>query len=343
MSYTMVNDFPEVVDAVSLTPVWGAGLTQPDRLVKNGEIRFMESRIFAADTTFFRIFSFPLVSGNPDNCLTDVGSIVITESIARKYFGDEDPMGKMITINFGFDAPFRITGVMADIPANSHFHFDFLLGYNTLKAVNTGDFFKWVDFGHYNYLLLGKNADPKELEVKMVEWAIPYLDWPETNINQLKEGVIGFKLTALEKIHLFSHIKWELETNGDIAYVYTFSALGLFILLIAIINYMNLSTARTSFRQVEIGIKKVLGASRKRLQAQFLLESIVSSLAATLVAIILFEILSSPMGNIAQKTFKLDYTNPTIISLLLVVAIGCGYLLDYIQRLFFPDSRQTAS
>ena len=127
MTYTMVNDLAEVEDAVSLTPVWGAGLTQPDRLVKNGEIRFMENRIFAADTTFFRIFSFPLVSGNPENCLQDVGSIVITESIAQKYFGDEDPMGKMITINFGFDAPFRITGVMADIPANSHFHFDFLL------------------------------------------------------------------------------------------------------------------------------------------------------------------------------------------------------------------------
>jgi putative ABC transport system permease protein len=329
MTYTMVSDFVEVENAVSLTPVWGAGLTQPDRLVKNGEIRFMENRIFAADTTFFRIFSFPLKSGNPTNCLTDLGSIVITESIARKYFGEEDPMGKMITINFGFDAPFRITGVMADLPANSHFHFDFLLGYNTMKAVNTGDFYEWSDFGHYNYLLLGENADPKELERKMIDWSIPYLDWPETYLNQLKEGIIGFKLTPLEKIHLFSHIKWELETNGDIAYVYTFSALGIFILLIAIINYMNLSTARTSFRQVEIGVKKVLGASRKRLQAQFLLESIISALAATLLAIILFEIFSVPLGNIAQKNFELEYANPVILFLLLAVAIGCGLLAGF--------------
>ncbi|MBS0000858.1 MAG: ABC transporter permease, partial [Cyclobacteriaceae bacterium] len=326
MTYTMVNDFAEVEDAVSLTPVWGAGLTQPDRLVKNGEIRFMENRIFAADTTFFRIFSFPLKSGNPKNCLTDVGSIVITESIAQKYFGDEDPMGKMITINFGFDVPFRITGIMKEIPDNSHFHFDFLLGYNTLKAVNTGDFFEWSDFGHYNYLLLGENADPRELERKMIGWAIPYLDWPETNLNQLKEGIIGFKLTPLEKIHLDSHIKWELETNGDIAYVYTFSALGIFILLIAIINYMNLSTARTAFRKVEIGVKKVLGASRKRLQAQFLLESVISTLGATLLAIILFEIFSVPLGNIAQKNFELDYANPVTIILLLAVATGCGVL-----------------
>lgn len=326
MTYTMVNDFLEVENAVSITPVWGPGLTQPDRMVKNGEIQFEENGIYAADTTFFKIFSFPLVSGNPENCLADVGSLVITESMARKYFGDEDPMGKIITINFGMDAPFRITGVMKDIPSNSHFHFDFLLSYNTLKAYEHGEWFEWADFGHYNYLLLRPGTDPRELERKIVNWIIPYLDWPDTYLNQLKEGVIAFKLSPLEKIHLYSHIKWELEANGDISDVYIFTALGIFILLIAIINYMNLTTARTFYRQIEVGIKKVLGANRRKLQFQFLFESVVSSLVAMLIAIILFEIFSSPLGNIAQKSFKLDYTDPALIVFILVLTLLCGLL-----------------
>ncbi len=326
MTYTMVNDFPEVENAVSITPVWGPGLTQPDRRVKNGEIQFEENGIYAADTTFFKIFSFPLISGNPDNCLTDVGSLVITESMARKYFGEEDPMGKIITINFGMDAPFRITGVMKDIPSNSHFHFDFLLSYNTLKAYEDGEWFEWADFGHYNYLLLRPGTDPRALERKMVNWVIPYLDWPETYLNQLNEGVIAFKLTPLDKIHLYSHIKWELEANGDISYIYIFTALGIFILLIAIINYMNLTTARTSYRQIEIGIKKVLGANRRKLRIQFLFESVVSSLAAMLIAVILFEIFSSTLGNIAQKSFELDYTDPVMIAFILSLTLICGIL-----------------
>ena len=326
MTYTMVSDFPEVEDAVSITPVWGPGLTQPERMVKYEQIQFAENGIYAADTTFFKIFSFPLISGNPDNCLSDVGSLVITESMARKYFRNEDPMDKIITINFGMDFPFRITGVMKDIPANAHFHFDFLIGYNTMKAYEDGEWFEWADFGHYNYLLLRPGTDPKELERKMVDWVVPYVDWPETYINQLKEGTIAFKLTPLEKIHLYSHIKWELEANGDIAYIYIFTALGIFILLIAIINYMNLSTARTSYRQIEIGIKKVMGASRRKLGIQFLLESVISSLAAMLIAIVLFEIFSTPLGNIAHKSFKLDYTNPTVILFILSLSFVCGIL-----------------
>jgi putative ABC transport system permease protein len=326
MTYTMVNDFPEVEDAVSITPVWGPGLTQPERMVKYEQIQFAENGIYAADTTFFKIFSFPLVSGNPDNCLSDVGSLVITESMARKYFRNEDPMGKIITINFGVDFPFRITGVMEDIPTNAHFHFDFLISYNTMKAYEDGEWFEWTDFGHYNYLLLRPGTDPKELERKMVDWVVSYVDWPETYINQLKEGIIAFKLTPLEKIHLYSHIKWELETNGDIAYIYIFTALGIFILLIAIINYMNLSTARTSYRQIEIGIKKVMGASRRKLGIQFLFESVISTLAAMLIAIVLFEIFSTPLGNIANKSFRLDYTNPSVIFFIISLTFVCGIL-----------------
>jgi len=326
MTFTMVNDFPEVENAVSITPVWGSGLTQPDRLVKYGEIQFEENGIYAADTTFFEVFSFPLISGNPKNCLTDIGSLVITESMARKYFGEEDPMDKIITINFGMDAPLRITGVMKDIPANAHFHFDFLLGYNTLKAYEDGEWFEWADFGHYNYLLLRPGTDPKELEKKLVDWILPFLDWPETYLNQLKEGIIAFKFTPIEKIHLYSHIKWELEANGDIAYVYIFTALGIFILVIAIINYMNLSTARTSYRQIEIGIKKVMGAIRRKLVVQFLFESVISSLIATLIAIILFEIFATPLGNIAHKSFALDYTDPATIFFILSLSLACGIL-----------------
>ena len=169
MTYTMMADFTEVENAVSISPIWGEGLTQPERTVKYGEVQFDESAIFSADTTFFDVFTFPLIQGNPKTALKDVGSIILSESAAKKYFGEEDPMNKMITINFGQDAPFRITGVMADVPSTSHFHFDFLISYVTLKAFETGEYYTWSDFGHYNYLLLRKDADPKVLEHKMIE------------------------------------------------------------------------------------------------------------------------------------------------------------------------------
>lgn len=321
MTYELVRDMTEVENAVSITPVWGEGLTRPMRTVKQGEIQYEENGIYAADTTFFQVFSFPLLKGDPKIALKDVGGLVITEEMAKKYFGDEDPMGKMLIINFGVDIPFVITGVMQNIPHNSHFHFDFLISYNSTKAYHTGEFYEWADFGHYNYLLLTENTSPESVEKQLFNWVSKYREWPEGAEEEYKNGTIGFKLTPITDIHLHSNIRWELESNGNILYVYIFVSLAVFIVLIACINFMNLSTATATKRAVEIGLKKAVGASRGQLILQFYLESYMASFLAMLIGIIIFELLTPVFGTLTGKVFYLDYKDPIVLSILFLFTI----------------------
>lgn len=334
MTYSMIEDFSEVKNAVSITPVWGAGLTQPERTVKYGEVQFEESAIYAADTSFFDIFSFPMLQGDPETALNDVGSIVISETSARKLFGEEDPMNKIITINFGQDFPFRITGVMADIPSNAHFHFNFLVSYVTLKTAFDSEFFEWVDFGHYNYLLLHEDANPKELEQKMIAWSKQYIDWSESAWNALERGENKFMLQPLADIHLKSQLRWELETNGNILYIYIFSAMGMLVLVIACVNFMNLSIAKSSMRSKEVGVKKVVGANRSSIQTQFLMEAMLSAGISMILAIVLFEVLAIPLGSLINTQFLIPYTNPLVILSLLGFAIACGLLAGLYPAIF---------
>ena len=326
MSYQLVRDMPEVENAVSLTPVWGDGLTRPMRIVKQGEIQYEENGIYAADTSFFEVFSFQLTKGDPKTALRDVGGLVITEEMAKKYFGEEDPMGKMLIINFGSDISFMITGVMENIPHNAHFHFDFLISYNTTKAYHQGEFYEWVDFGHYNYILLAENASPESLEAKLFDWVGQYFIWPEGAAEAYENGNIGFELKPITAIRLHSNIRWELETNGNIVYIYIFVSLAFFIIIIACINFMNLSMAGASKRAVEIGLKKTVGASRSQLILQFYLESFMASAVAMILGIILFEFLTPVFSTLTGKEFLMDYSDPVVLSMLLLFVILCTLL-----------------
>ena len=334
MTYTMVEDFLEVENAVSVSPVWGEGLTQPERTVKYGEVQFEESGIYSADTTFFQIFSFPLLQGDPKTALKDVGSIVICETAAKKIFGDKDPLDDMITINFGQDFNFKVTGVMADIPPNSHFHFNFLISYVTLKSVESGEYYQWSDFGHYNYLLLRADADPLALEQKMASWSTKYIDWPEDALHALERGDIKFLLQPLSDIHLKSRLKWELEPNGDMLYVYIFSSMGILVLIIACINFMNLAIAKSFIRLKEVGIKKVIGARRSTLRVQFLVEAFLSATISMIVALLIFEIISIPVGNLANKQFLIPYSNPVVIIAIISLTAFCGLLAGLYPSIF---------
>lgn len=326
MSYELVKDMPEVEKAVSLTPVWGDGLTRPMRIVKQGEIQYEENGIFAADTTFFDVFSFELIKGDPKTALKDVGGLIITEEMAIKYFGEEDPMGKMLIINFGSDISFMITGVMENIPHNSHFHFDFLISYNTTKAYHHGEFYEWVDFGHYNYILLEENASPEMLEAKLFDWVGQYFVWPEGAAEEYENGTISFKLKPITAIRLHSNIRWELENNGNIVYIYIFVSLAFFIIIIACINFMNLSMAGASKRAVEIGLKKTVGANRAQLILQFYLESFMASALAMILGIIIFEFLTPVFGTLTGKEFLMDYSDPVALSMLLLFTLICTFL-----------------
>ncbi|MGH7450500.1 MAG: ABC transporter permease, partial [bacterium] len=323
MAQAMVSDFPEVKNAVSISPIWGPGLTRPAIAVKYGDKRFDEKGFYSTDTTFFEVFSFHLIKGVPETALRSPFSIVITEEMAKKYFGEEEPLGKVLNINNRTDL--KVTGVLQNLPANSHFHFDFLLSYVLLKMRETGSYYEWEDFGHYNYILLSPDAKAKAVEAQISDWFLKYNDWSAEDAAELKSGQVGFRLQPITDIHLHSHLKWELEPNSDITYIYLFSATAVFILLIACINFMNLSTARSATRAREVGMRKVLGAFRRQLIGQFLGESMLLSTLALLLSLAAIELLLPLFNALSGRELAISYReNPQFLIGVLGIALLVG-------------------
>jgi putative ABC transport system permease protein len=226
IAQAMKNDFPEVLNAVSFTPLYTAGLTPETHSFRNPEsdTRYDERRIFAVDTTFFDVFSFPLLKGNSKTALKQVDGILISESMARKYFGNEEPIGQHLAVD-SEDELLEVTGVFEDVPVNAHFNFDFLISYLREKSFDPQDpFYSWSDFGHYNYIRLKDGADPKGLEGKLMEWLRKYIHLSDQEYESLISQQYGFRLQPVTDIHLKSRLRWELEPNGNIEYVYILAA-----------------------------------------------------------------------------------------------------------------------
>ncbi|MEI9920557.1 MAG: ABC transporter permease [Bacteroidota bacterium] len=307
MAQAMAQDFPEVVSAVSLSPLWGPGLTRETHSFRNlaKDQRYDEQNILAVDTSFFNVFSFKVVKGNPKTALKNLRAILISESTAKRYFGDEDPIGKQLAVDSD-SLMVEVIAVVQDVPANSHFHFDFLVTYLREKYLNPGDgFYSWGDFGHYNYVRLAPGTDAKELEGKLMTWSKKYLGWSDETYRGLAQSHYGFRLTPITDIHLKSHIRWELEPNGNISYVYILATAGFLTLIIACVNFMNLTTARSTERAKEIGVRKSLGALRKQLALQFIFESLLIAMAAVVLSVVIIQIVLPVFNNIAGTTLKL--------------------------------------
>jgi len=222
MAQALVQDFPEVESAVSLSPLWGPGLTREIFSIRNPEkdVRYDESNILAVDSTFFQVFSFPLIKGDPKTVLKNPRGVLISESTAIKYFGTVDCLGKQLEANEE-KYLIQVVGVFKDVPQASHFHFDFLVSYVREKLLDPNDpYYQWGDFGHYNYIRLKPGTDAKALESKLLTWTKKYISYREEEIRWLEENHYGFQLQPVTSIHLQSHLRWELEANGNIAYVY---------------------------------------------------------------------------------------------------------------------------
>jgi putative ABC transport system permease protein len=323
MAQAMVHDFPEVESAVSLTPIWGPGLIRQTFSIRNLEkdLRFDETNVLAVDTTFFKVFTFPLLKGDPKTVLKSPGGILISASMAKKYFGDDNPMGKHLAVNDDQQL-IEVLGVFKDVPANSHFHFNILVSYMRMKAGNPNDdYYSWNDFGHYNYIRLKPGANAKQLESRLLDWIPKYRNWPPEHIRSLKERGYGFRLQPLTDIHLKSHLLWELESNGNISYVYMMTAAGLLILLIACLNFINLSTSQSTERAKEIGVRKSLGAFRRQLSAQFIGESILVAGLSVVLAALLIELVAPFYNSYTGNPLKLDYVN------FIAVLAGLGLLV----------------
>ena len=324
MAQALKNDFPEVESAVSLTPLYAAGLTKETHSFRNpkSDQRFDEKNLLAVDTTFFDVFSFELVKGDPATALKQINGVLLSESMANKYFPGEDPLGKQLAVD-AEDYLVEVVGVFKDVPKQSHFNFDFLVSYLREKSFDSLDaFYSWADFGHYNYIRLRDGADPKALESKIMPWIRKYINVSDEQYQALKDQGYGFRLQPVTDIHLHSRLRWELAPNGNIEYVYILSAAALLTLVIACVNFMNLTTAKSAERAKEIGVRKTLGAGQRQLSLQFLGESIITSLLAITVAILVIEVTLPIFNAFTGLSLAIDYGHHGIILVLLGLLIG---------------------
>jgi len=268
------NDYPEVLSAARLKIRDRIPIKYKDRL-------FYEDQIFWTDNSIFEVFTFPMIEGNPRNALDRPYTLVLTRTLAEKYFGDEDPVGKILKINDRDD--YRVTGVVEDVPHNSHFTFNMLCSFETLYASGRVERGTWLNFNLYTYLLLPENYDQRKLEAKFPILVEQYMGGEMKAMG----GHLDYFLQPLERIHLYSHMENEIAPTGDIRNVYVFSAIAFFILMIACINFMNLATARSSLRAREVGLRKVVGARKKELIKQFMGESLIYSFLAMIIGLVL--------------------------------------------------------
>ncbi len=249
------------------------------QIIKLEERSFEEEGIFLADDTFFSIFTHAFTSGDPEIALKDPGSVVITENTALRLFGDQDPIGKIL--QFEPVGDLHVTGVIRNVPENSHFTFNYLISFNSLTQQQRQGIEQWLSIQGWGYLLLREGADAQAVQDKF-----PAIVESHTGKQAREFGIaISFSMQKMTDIHLRSHLQAEISPNGNLVYVYIFSAIAIFILVIACINFMNLSTARSANRAREVGLRKVFGAFRKNLIGQFIAESVLMALAALLLAV----------------------------------------------------------
>ena len=295
-------------------------------LISHGEKRFYEEGFYWADSTVFEVFSFRLARGNPQTALTEVNSLVLTEKMARKYFGDEDPVGKTLTIAGWTTDDYKISGVLEDVPHNSHVQFDFLgsiRGADQRYSYLYSGEGQWTNSVGYTYILLREGAPAKDLDA-------PLTDFGERHLGEFARArgfTPGFKLQPLTAIYLRAGLLNEPRPTSDITYVYIFAAIAGLILIIACINYMNLATARSARRGREVGMRKVLGAQRRSLAQQFLGESLLISFTALLTALMLVEIILPIFNDIAGKDLAFNYfEQPQLLAIFIGLAAIVGLL-----------------
>ncbi|MFC1554870.1 ABC transporter permease [candidate division KSB1 bacterium] len=307
-------DIPEII---SFSRVVRDG----NRLVTVEDRSFEESRIFIADSAYFSMFTHEFIIGDKETALDAPGSVVITESTAIRLFGKRDAIGE--TLRIQGTGRLLVTGVIKNVPVNSHFKFNYLVSYSTVLPAREANLVRWMRLTGYAYIMLSEGADPEVVKSKIMEV------YEKNNGEEGRSfGIhLEFFLQNITDIHLRSNIQAELEPNGDIQLVYMFSAVAVFILFIACINFMNLSTARSARRAREVGMRKVFGAYKTNLISQFLLESIILSLLGLLSAIGVSMLAISKFNNLTGKVMTIgSLGNIEMIVGMIVIVIFTGMI-----------------
>jgi putative ABC transport system permease protein len=330
---SLVQNFPEIMSQVRLLQLWRVTVKYEDR-------RFYEGNYLLADSGFFDMFDFQLLRGNPQTALHEPGSVVLTETSAQKYFGDEDPMGKILQVE-AFGAK-KVTGILKDIPENSHLDFSMLFPFSTIRGFPWGEQFlgDWhPDFRLFiTYLQIRDDTNIVELESKFPRML-------KQHQNKEKDEIKALTLQALRDVHFNSgHITEERNKNkGDVNQIYTLLMTGLFILVIACINYMNLSTSRFLSRAKEIGLRKVAGAQRTQLIGQFLSESVILAAISTILAVFIIIIVLPFFNSLAEKELQFNLTDNIIIpSILILITLLVGLIAGIYPAFFLSGFRPAA-
>jgi len=337
MAAALMDDYPEVEQVARL---YQAG----DWLCRYGDKKFNERFFFFADSSFFDLFSIKLLKGDPASVLSKPHSVVLTRKTANKYFGNEDPLGKIIRVETD-TVYYTVTGVMEEVPLNTHFQFDMLGSLNSLRRSRAE---WWLSHNFYTYFRLATGVNPQQFEEKLQGMITKYVG-PEVQeaLGASLEDFIGqgnslnYHVQPVRDIHLYSDLQYEVQPNGNRVYVYVFGVVALFIILMACINFTNLATARAANRAKEVGIRKVLGGHKRSLVVQFMTEAIIMSFVALIVGVLIAESLLPQFRNLIGLPLHIQYgsvvgTVGVLVLLALVVGIIAGSYPAFYLAAFQP-------
>jgi putative ABC transport system permease protein len=338
MGATLKRDYPEVEEFTRLFTFVG------EPIVRYEDNVFIEEEFYYTDSTFLNVFTAPALYGDPQKMLNRPNTVVLTEETAQKYFGNEDPVGKMLILGEE-ETLYEVTGVVKGFPENSHFRFNMLASMTSISDVDEN---QWIGNNNYTYIILKEGFEPQELEAKIPDLLERYMG------PQLEEflGVtmeefnaagnrFGYFLQPLKSIHLNSDLQFEINPGGSKTSVIIFSVIAIFLIIIASINFMNLATASAAKRATEVGIRKVAGADRKRLIWQFLTESFLITLFSLFLAIVLVELFLPAFNNLTVKSLQLTSIGllPLLLGILFIgifVGFGSGSYPAFFLSSFKP-------
>ncbi|MBA2249030.1 MAG: ABC transporter permease [Chitinophagaceae bacterium] len=338
MGSLLKKDYPQVQEYTRLYTSDGS------KLIKKGNEFINEQKVVNADSTFFTVFTLPAIAGDLKTCLNEPNTVVINESTAKKYFGNTNVVGKTIETKEDKNNIYKVTAVIKDIPHNSHLNFDFIF---SMKNVD----YQWGQLTSHNfhtYLLLKPGTDYKAFEKNFDVYVDRYVLPEVKQFMQIKSmdefkksgNKLHYSLMPLTKIHLYSIQNFEITPSGNIQYIYIFCAIAFFILLIACINFMNLTTARSANRAKEVGIRKVLGTERKELIKQFIFESVIVAFISLLIAIIIASLVLPLFNDVADKSMQVTslFSLP-ILPLIFILPVLVGILAGSYPAFFLSAFR----
>lgn len=330
-AFAVKNENPEVVQA---TRMQGIDFQRPTRFEFN-QVHYYQDNVYAADSTIFEVFDYEFIAGNPKTALEAPNSIVINQSMARKIFKDENPMGQILKSDRNQGITMQVTGVYKDVPQTSHLIADALISWKTIYPVDD----RWGAWGVFSYVLVQEGVSQEALQVKLDSASVKYLDpiFGPINMN------VDMVAVSLKSIHLTSDFENEPEPVGSIQYVQIFTAIAIFLIVIASINYMNLATARSVKRSMEVGLRKVMGAQRGGLIGQFLTESILVTLISLILSFLIIMVVVPGINNLIGTHLAIEgllHTNVILAVIGIVIVTG---FIGGCYPAFFLSSFQPAA